>query len=229
MVVSDILDQLKYGELHHLKIGDLASEDERKVVIGAINLGLIELHKRFYLISKQLVLNTQEDVYEYLLSRVLAASNNLDPYPHNYLDSSFNQIYNNDLLKVERIFNDDNEELPLNDDNEESSFFTPQYNIIRVPLDYPPKTAIVEYRAAPEKISSDEDCEGREIPLPPALIEPLLLFVGFRVSRILNTDQGQETGNYFQLFENSCQRITDMGYQIVFRHTNDKLDQRGWV
>lgn len=229
MLLSQVLEQLKYGELRHLKLGDLATDDERKTVIGAINLGLVELHKRFYLIAKQVLLETQENVYEYYLNEVLSGSNNLNVDPHNYLDTSFNDIYNNDLLKIERIFNEDNEELPLNNDTEESSFFTPQYNIIRVPLDYPPKKAIIEYRARPETLSTDTDCENVDIPLPIALLEPLLLFVAYRVGRILNPDQTQETMNYFQLYEESCKRIENLGFQIVFRRTNEKLDLRGWV
>lgn len=232
MLLSQVLEQLKYGELRHLKLGDLESDNERKTVISAINLGLIELHKRFYLIAKQVLLETQENVYEYRLDEVLSATNNLNVTPHDYLSTSFNSIYNNDLLKVERIFDEDNEELPLNNDTEESSFFTPQYNIIRVPLDYPPKKAIVEYRAYPETLPIDEDnlnCEEIDIPLPTTLLEPLLLFVSHRLGRNLNPDQLKEAMNYFQLYENSCKRIENMGYQITFRRTNEKLDNRGWV
>ena len=50
MTVQEVIDMAKFGELRNLKLGVL----EDRAIVSYINLGLIELYKRFTLVLKRL-------------------------------------------------------------------------------------------------------------------------------------------------------------------------------
>jgi len=240
MKLQDIFDQLQYGELSHLSLGALDTPERQKQAIAHINMGLLELHKRFWLISKNLIIYLYPHMREYLIDYRHLITNQIKPEPYQYILESVHAPFKDDLLKIESIFDNKGKELPLNNvtlteankeelSTEVSSFFTPQYNILRVPIDYVGDVVIVQYRANHPKLSLECEPEETEVILPPLFLEPLLLYVGHRASRILNSDTNQESNNYLQQFELSCKNIRDWGYEIKVHNTNIKLDNSGWV
>ena len=203
---------------------------------------MLELHKRFWLISKNVIIQLYDGVYEYTIDKYHLVSNQISPEPYRYVLDSVYSPFLDDLLKIEAIYDTESKELPLNDydranvsaeelyyDKEVSSFFTPQHNVLRVPMDYTQDAVLVQYRANHPKIDLDCNPEDTQLILPPPFLEPLLLYVGHRASRVLNSDTNQESNNYFQQFELSCKNIRDWGYEIRPHNTNSKLDMNQWV
>jgi hypothetical protein len=229
MILSDIFEQLQYGELAHLAVGQLDDAQNQKQVVAHLNLALLELHKRFWLISKNLIIQTYPELTEYIIDEAHLVSNQVSPESYKYILDSASDPFSNDLLKIEAIFDSEGEELPLNDENRDSSFFTPQYNILRSPSDFEGEVVLVRYRAKHPKIDLDCDSDQTEILLPDAYLEPLLLYIAHRASRILNSDTNQESNNYYQQYEAACKAISDKGYEIRPYPTNMKLDVNGWV
>lgn len=232
MTLQEIFDQLQTGELSQLAIGELDTLDRQKTVVNHINLGLTELHKRFWIKRKELLVQVQPGVTDYLLKCHFAKSNVFSSAPTKYIVDSEYAEFKDDLFKVEQVYNELGDQLPLNDYSRHDSLYTPWYNVLRIPLTYPHQYVLVEYRANTEKIvlkEEDNDPCEIEVELPPHFLEPLVLFVGHRAFRSLNTDQKQESTDYKLLYEEACKRIEDLDYNLIPQSTNTRLDMNGWV
>ena len=228
MTLEDILQQLQSGEFAFLKIGEFETPEEQKKVLAHISLGLTDLHKRFWLRSKDIIINILPDIREYVLSNKYNLRN-IDTIYTKYIVDTVEQPFEDDLLRIERIFNELGEEQYLNDDYREESFYTPAYNRIKIPISYTGKQVLVEYRANHPKLNPECDICDLEIDLPPPLLDPLLLFVAHRAARSLNPDQNAESNNYFQMYDIACKNVMNNSFQIVPERTNIKLDVGGWV
>lgn len=227
MLIEDVIKQLTYGELYHVGVKDLTKEDNKQRIVAAINLGLTDLHKRFWLREGNLNIQITPEVSDYIitnencLSYIGYATSN-----SRYVLDSISEPYQNDLLKIERIFSPEGEYQPLNDDQAEYSFFTPRYNLIRVPPEYLESMILVEYRAKHPEVSLE--CNS-VIDISESLLQALLLFVGFRISASMTPDAAGESNSMLALYEQECLKITNYSYQVVPDRTNCKLDNRGWV
>ena len=213
MFLSEVLDQLSHGELFSLGVRDLSSEENKNRIISAINLGLTDLHKRFWLREGNVTIRVQ-------------------PGTQVTLDTNCTTIvssYEGDLLKIERIFNLEGEYQPLNDEYAEYSFFTPRFNIIKVPVDYTGSSILVEYRANHPKITSECPADSTVVDISLGILQALLLFVGSRVMTSMSPDQAQESMNLLQQYEAECVKLKALSYEVVPDRTNCKLDTRGWV
>ena len=81
MKLQTIFDQLIHGELSQLFIGgaetsDVIVPDNYPKVISYINMGLLELYKRFPLRLKELVIQQNEGIGTYILDSNYAVANN---------------------------------------------------------------------------------------------------------------------------------------------------------
>jgi hypothetical protein len=136
MLLSEFKEYLAYGELSQLNVGNLL-EDETHFprMISAINLGLTELYKRFPVKLVELTIQLQNWKTEYVIHSSYAESNmptggNPDNY---YIKDSIYYPFKDDLVMIEAIFNEDGEEIPLNDENAKYSLFTSGHNVINHP------------------------------------------------------------------------------------------------
>lgn len=235
MTLDQIFETLTYGELSQIKPGGLVGEKVRpedyRQVISHLNLGLTELHKRFWLSSKELVVRLYDHIQIYLLDDRYATSNKLSPEVLKYIEDSEYAPFRNDLLKIEMVFDETGECIPLNDRTDCRSVFTPQWNSIQVPMAFDGVRVLVQYRADHEPIKYDCELDPKKVNVdfPMGLLEPLCLFVGHRAYRALNSDGNQESMAYLQQFEAACKKAEDMGLQVTPNMTNTKLDQHGWV
>ena len=237
MTLDEIFDQLSFGELSQIRpggfftAGEVVPDEDQRQVITHLNLALTELHKRFWLSSKELNVQLYPHISTYTLDKRYAVQNKLSTYMPKYIIDSMYQPFNNDLLKIEMVFNECGECVPLNDRTNPNSLYTPQWNSIQVPMPYEGAAILVQYRADHEKIEWEPmlDPTKVQVDIPMGLMEPLCLFIGHRAYRALNSDGGQENMNYYQQFEAACQKAIDMGLQVTANTTNMKLDHYGWV
>jgi len=248
MTLQDIFDQLEHGELSQLKVGELADLEHQKKIVSHINLALLDLHKRFWLRYKRIVLELDEDIREYSL-RNLYKKDSTQTKNNFFFDDKYTE-FEEDVLKIERVLDKNEKELPLNDEITDQinnnkkqinydqkrngvidSFYTPFFNVLRVPESFKDDFVYVEYKAGHPRIYVDENTNpcNINIDVSPAFLDPLLLFVAHREFRGLNTDQKQESTDYMNLYELSCKRIEHLGYEIRPNRTNARLDDNGWV
>lgn len=236
MTLQDIFDQLTHAELSSLKLGGLLTGEEipeahYRQVLAHINLGLTELYKRFFLSSKQLIIQLNDHMSFYKLHNDYAISNKLSiKTPKYIIDSQFDP-FQNDILKIEEVFNECGEKICLNDLNERCSLFTPHYDTLQIPLPFEDSIISVHYRAKHPTVVCPKGTDPKEVEvnLPEGLLDALLLFVGYRATRSMGGEAGQEATGYLQQFEASCEKSKELGLQITPQYSNLKLDYKGWI
>ena len=223
MKLSEVFQQLAYGELSQIAMGTITDEELAEEVhaplMAHVNLGLTALYKRFNLKEGRLVFP-------------------LSPVGNVY------KLGTADLNKIERVLTKEGFELALNDGNDPLSCYTPQMNILRVPpkivsksQDLPEKYITDEleviYRANHAKIVATGGFllpEKVEMELPDSHLEALLYFVASRVHNPIGMVNEFNAGNNWAAkYEMECQRLESLDLEIDDITTNARLNKNGWV
>lgn len=209
MNVSEAIDLLRESELKQLKM-----KDDKVAIRGAINMGILEIHKRFVLWQAEALITMADGVFEYALD---GTDTNVT------IDLSDHQF-----LHLDEVFDDDGENMSINDESDPLGVATPRWNVVEIP----PVgiTAGVElsliYRAAPKFLTH----EKQEIPLPPQFFEALFHYVGFRGhAGTKGTEQNTENNTHYKRFERSCDRVKLEGLYTEDSLNSSKFDDRGFV
>jgi len=217
-------------------------------VIPAINLALSELYKRFDLKRSEVVVQQYDQITMYKLDSRFAVTNVNSNEPIKYIEDSQYFPFQDDVLKIERVFNEEGEQLYLNQENAYTtpesglgsefygsdkywSVHIPSYNVVQVPYPDSANQMIITYRAKHPTISSTiTDPSIVNVDLPESLLEALLLYIGSRVNINRGTELSLAEGQLqMAKFEASISKITEMGIINSDDTENSKLDSRGWV
>jgi hypothetical protein len=228
MLLAEFKEYLAYGELSQLFIGDkLLNATQFPRIISAINLGLIELYKRFPIKVKELNILTNENRTEYVIHSSKAVSNmpnGSNPLDYYVIDSLGNP-FKDDLLKIDIVFKD-SEELPLNDELQENSIFTTSHNVIKYPNPIA-GSLLLQYRGAAMPLAPCAT-ELDYLDIPPQFVEALVLYVAYRTFAAINMNSA-EAVNYYAKFEAACALLNQQGLWHKATSTNMRLVEGGWV
>lgn len=237
MKLSDVFSYLTYGELQQLRIGNMIpAEDESALqpkdyakVLSHVNLGLKELYKRFLLATGECFVEQQVGTTIYELTWANAYTNPASTTKY-VLDSATNPFVENEVNKIEQVFDPTGEAYYLNDRSEPLSLFTPSYRSIQVPSPVAGVVMSVHFRASHPDIpyTAGLDPEEIEVRIPDGLLEALLFYVAHRAYSTLNTEGGQEGADYWQKFEASCQKYAQLGLDVQAQLRGTVFDDRGW-
>lgn len=245
MTLQDILDHLAYGEFSHLFVGTGTNYDAdndttmptvaTKKILPAVTLGLTELHKRFLLNESRLTI-ALDGRTTYVLSSDKTVSN---AGTDTYIIDSVVEPFLNDVMKVERILDDNGDEIILNKENNVLSIRATTHNTLSVPADLklasglPVTTLTVIYRAnhpVIEKTAAIANPNNTIIYLPLTHLEALLAYIAARIVTPMGfTGEAHEGNNYMAKFERACQLLRAQGMQVDTVREITKLQDRGWV
>ena len=178
MTASEIIEFAKKGELKGVNVSN-----DNDTLLSYINLGVIELYKRFSLKTSHEILNLSSINNEYTIS---------DP----------------NILMVIGAFNEFGIELTLNDELDPTSIMTPEYNKIWVNTPWDNGAIDVIFRAGPTSLLTDV---SDTVPIPITLLEPLLHYLGYRGHGSMNGDIKAENNTHYMRFEKSCNEVTALG------------------
>ena len=249
MTLQDVYDQLSYGELSQLFAASAGIDDVEGAmpsssypkILPSIQLGLTELHKRFFLREGQFYLELQPFTRAYLLSNKFAESNSRSTADKYILDTD--EPFSDNLFKVERLlgtYREEVYEIAMNERGDPSSLMTSRYDRLIVPTD--PELAPwlkettqidVRYRADHPAINTalaNAAPSTIEIELPPTHLEALLFYIASRLHNPLGMtpETTHEGNNYFQRFLASCEELKMQNYEIDEGDDNTKLWERGF-
>ena len=205
MLLSEIFDQLTYGELSQTilggKAGGVIAQESYPAVISHINLGLTELYKRFPIKVREIEIQQYASI-----------------------------PFKDDVLKVTDIYDKDGLALSFNDVNDITSIITRDYNSFSVPNPLDTVALTVEYRADHDMIDSAEiDPTTVDVEIPRSLLEPLLNYVGFRAYAANPPIDGiDRSAQYLQKFEASIARVTYLDLVNELERSNQKIWDNGW-
>ena len=204
MTVKQVIDLAKASELTGLPA---ASKDE--TVLGFINLGVLELYKRFTL-----------SVEEWLIALEDGQSYYTAPEDFMWIIAAYGEVGMDSVQEVNV--------LPVNEEDNPLSINTVGWNKVQVPLSVTGAYVSIIYAATPEVYSvTDMD---KTVNIPPQMIEALLAYIGWRANSTIDTGIQTEDTVWYNRFESSCSRLEVKG----FINANDvvmtnRLNMRGFV
>lgn len=237
MLLSDIFEHLTYGELSTLEIGGLKTGGEIAVsnypqVISFINLGLVDLYKKFLISEKNVVLELFDHITEYNLKYEHAQSNPdpIDPEITRYIaDTGFEKPFEEDVLQIHSAYDVNFEEIPLNDMNQRASIFTISDDIVQIP--YPGQGTFIDliYHAYPVKTPlNTTDPDTYEVRLPLQFLAALLAYVGYRAHIALPAGDASKASEHFARYTGMCNEIRLLGTFNKPNLSNMKALNQGW-
>lgn len=153
------------------------------------------------------------------------------------------ESFEDDILKIERVYVSGGKELGLNDASDQYSCFTSSASTLRVPVEIAGKTSgipvelvtdtlLVVYRANHPILVK---CAGFnpaniELELPYSHLEPLLYYVASRINNPIGMANEFHAGNsYAAKYEKSCQELEMVNLRVDQGSQNTKLRQKGFV
>lgn len=204
MTVGQIIDLAKNGELNGLNVST-----KPEVLVGYINLGVLELHKRFQLKVEEYIINLEDTVDIYTM-------------PNNYMwmIAAYGEVPIDSTESVNI--------LPINEEDNPLSINTVGWNKVQVPVSVAGAYVSIIYVASPLVYSVTELDE--EVDLPAQMVEALLAYMGYRANSAIDTGVQTEDSIYYQRFEASCEKLRQFGmFNGDDMYMNKRLATRGFV
>lgn len=242
MLLSDLFNQLTYGELSQIKLGGAMAngitKDNQLQVLSHVNSGLTELHGRFLLKEGTLKVALNPAIDTYVLSKRFAQGNRESREPVKYILDSTALPFQDTVLKIERVYDEQGRELAVNTGGERYDplsqvLRTPTLNTIVVPKALIATQLTVVYRANHARIVKEDnsfDPTEVEIDLAPQYEQPLLLYIASRVFNPIGLNQEFHDGNnYWAKFEAACALIDNKGLELDQAEDTDRLSRGGWA
>lgn len=188
MIIKHVVTLAKYSEL-----AGVAVKNDIDAIVAFMNLGMIELYKRFNIKVEEHVINLSEDSVYYEM-------------PSNFMYAI--EAYG------ETDRSEDNAQNPIgiNDEDDPSSIFFTDWNTVQVPFSVSGGYISINYAAKPENITSEQAEDGvSELQLPDVLMECLLSYIGFRGYLGVKSDAQSENNAHWARFERSCKKVIELG------------------
>jgi hypothetical protein len=208
MNINDVVTLAKYSEL-----SGVAVKNDLAAIVAFINLGLIEIHKRFPIKVKEHMVHLANNVTLYEMPDDLM-----------YALSAFDEVDENAEGEPNTI--------PINDEDDEKSIFFNDWNSVQVPSPISGAHISIIYVAKPETITLADAEEGTvEVDLPDVLIDALLSYIGYRAHMGITGNVQGENNAHWARFERSCNKARELGVAFPADSMNmtERLSGRGFV
>jgi len=193
MNLQDVVNLAKSGEL-----SNLAVKDDTDTILGYMNLGLIELYKRFPIRTSEFILELRADTDLYVM-----------PSDFMWMVAAYDEVSasSTDTVAV----------LPINVEDNPLSINTVTWNTIQVPVTTDGAYISIIYVASPPVFTNLD--LGKDLPIPVQMVEALLHYIGYRAHGAMDGNIQAENNTHYQRFEASCKRI-----QMASMFTTDDLN-----
>lgn len=238
MKVSELFYQLSVGELSNLSMsnegsGSIREQDQGKL-ITYVNGALLAIHKRFVLVTKEVLIECYDHITNYHLKKRYALhSGSTEPYK--YIIDLPNNMFKEDVIRVIEVYNALKQKLPLNDPGRFGSVYTPSPLVLQVPEPITRNALSVVYQAEniPLNYVGLEPTEvlAQEFELPHFLEAALINHISYKVYSHMNGQEHQaKAQEYLTLYEAECTDIeaNDLVSQSTST-TTSKLHEKGFV
>lgn len=193
MTILQIIELAKNGELKQL-----ALKEDNTSILGYLNLGLIELYKRFPLKVEEVVIELHDGQDIYTL-----------PNDCMWIVAAYGEVPESSPDRVNV--------LPVNEEDEPDSINTISWNKIQIPLSVDGAYVSLIYVASPGYVVDVNET----LDLPVQLVEALLHYIGYRGHCSQTGDSNAENNVHYQRFEASCGRVMQLGM-----FTNDDFSMK---
>lgn len=225
MTLTEIIDDLKYGELssHGIFMSGI-SEANKKMLVAHINNVLTDLYTRFPLLTQELTLKLQPGITEYPLKSEYALTKN--PAKGYIMDSVF-YPFTDDVIRIDTVNTECGTSVSMNNQSSCIGVATPSPTTLQVASPIEDMVLFVGYQAKHPVVT----LTTTELLLPQQFKTALLAYVA---SRVYSGGTAQEhmalSATLYQKYELQCLMIRTQGVDNdINNDTNMKLSLGGWV
>ena len=208
MIVSEILDITVDSELANLAVGEKykkgTSEEKLEAgyqLISYLNLGLIELSKRFTLRTEAVLLNLYPEVNIYT-------------------------VRNPELIRVIDAYDATGKQLRFPDTVGDTSFDIKEvaYDTFLIPVVKESQVMLVA-----KYIVKQVEALADEIDIPLVMIDALCNYIAYKAYSSLGGNNKKDSDVYFARFEQNCMILASMGYNDTSEILGKNVSHRGFV
>lgn len=203
-----VMDLARNGELKQLS--NIAKTD--RVVLGFINLGLIELNKEFRLATDEFIINlvSGKTIYK------------LDGTDTDVTDSAGVQLAAGQVMQIISAYEETGESIAINSTRDPLAIFTPTPNTIQVPAVVTGSYISIVYAKTAKIIVADVDAtfnssdaltNNPTVDLPEELLTPLLHFIGYRGHGAVKGEINAENNTHLMRYKASVEEVKQLGLQ----------------
>lgn len=239
--LKEIIDLLCGAEFFNMHFVDMETHElvvsKVPMLVQSINLGVLDLHKRFTLKTGHAKINLTKGQFRYNLrpQYQVGTKGNEDKYI-----VEGDKLYPRSVLKIEKVFDECEIELPLRGPGYRNNVSTPENDSILLPKNYfdgdENRTFItVEYRRTgdPLRICNDDldNWTCLKVDLPYTHQQALLYFVANRHHKPtgFSENSARETINYGQAYEDECRNLDKLNLRVDDVGTDDMIRRGGWA
>lgn len=205
MLLQDLLDTARYSELNNTSI-----KDNDKAIISFLNLGMLELYKRFPLSQNEFTVSAGSTTASYAL-------------PDNFMYAL--SAYDDAVVDPEGK----SVELPINDSSQPSSIYFPSHKVVQVP-EYEGRTYVsIIYVGKPAAYTVND--LNTEVDVPETLIECLMHYIGYKAHLGIRSDAQSENNAHWARFERSCKQALELGvaFPVDSWRMGNRINDRGFA
>lgn len=204
MTIRNVIDLAKTSELNGIVVGN-----DDSIVLGFINLGMLELYKRFSLKNEEYILNLVDGVDIYTM-----------PSDFMWLVAAYGEV---DIRSTETV-----NQLPINEEDNPLSVNTVSWNKVQVPVPITGSYISIIYVASPPVYTLDNLNDS--IDLPPQMVEALLAYIGYKGNSTIDSGVQTEDNVWYIRFDSSCAKLREYGaITSDDMYMNKRLSTRGFV
>lgn len=208
MLIKTIITTAKFSEL-----SGVAIKDNVEAIVAFMNLGMIELYKRFPIKVSEHILDLEDGVMFYEM-----------PKNFMYAIEAYGEVDKTSAEKTRKI--------AINDEDADVSIFFNDWNTIQVPSAVTGYSMSIIYVPTPADVTVEEAEDGvSELDLPSALVDALLSYIGYRAYLGVKSDSQSENNAHWARFERMCKKAEDLGvaFPSDSMSTSNKATSRGFI
>jgi hypothetical protein len=242
VILKDLFKLLATGEFSNINLSrdntGSIKESEYEKVIGHINLGILEIYKRFKFLKEELTLHVNPSVEKYYLrSERITSLHNIDTtsYIERPVGADGDDQIN--IIEVTGVYASDGEEYVINNRLIIPAILQLSPDTIKITGLTTAEIMSVVYQAYPSKITTEGDYfdpEDYAVHIPEVIIEPLLYYVASRVYKPMgsndSTANADKSVGYEQKYELACQKLDLYGLDPQYNDEDpDTFENEGWA
>lgn len=233
MNIAQLFADLSFGELSNTAIASegtgIITDAGKERIIRFTNEGLLKLYTRFLLKQNDVLIELVEWITNYhLLLKFAESQKGISTQSHLYIKDLYIEPFQEDVIRILNVFDDDGREQPLNDDANDRSLFTPQGNVLQVPRPDEGVAMSIVYQARHVPLTLDN--LEQEIELPDVLMTALRAWIAYRAYGQINTQESQGIAAGHQTaYMATCEEVVEQDLVSSSQsQTNTRFRRNGW-
>lgn len=235
MKIKRIIEHLETGVLSRVNLGGNieigVTSYNYPTIISAIELGLIELAQIFNLKQREVIIKQEDHIKVYELDVKYAVTNTQSTEPYKYIKDSVDNPFTGDILRIEEVYDELGNKFSLNDDSDSDSLYTPSVMSIQVPKPNAENSLSVIYSAGTTELrKTGLNLLDQEVYLPPALLQPMLMFVAAQVTLGKDSLEAKnESMVYERRYREAVALAMNFGAKVADGTTNMNVERNRWA